>query len=135
MRQQVSHQPCQRKDGDTDTLQYGEEETAVDVAPQLAEAQAHEQPQGRGIDAADRVDQLFIDSDNEAMVPPDTPGTTSAAPIPMPFRTKSRSLLDFFSCLIIIILILEEFFHQVFRWNMFAADTLDYPFITEPGIF
>ena len=23
MRQQVSHQPCQRKDGDTDTLQYG----------------------------------------------------------------------------------------------------------------
>lgn len=65
MRQQVSHQPCQRKDGDTDTLQYGEEETAVDVAPEFPEFEPAEQFQRSRIKTFDRLDQFAVNSRNK----------------------------------------------------------------------
>ena len=81
MRQQVSHQPCQRKDGDTDTLQYGEEETAVDVAPEFPEFEPAEQFQRSRIKTFDRLDQFAVNS-----------GTTSAIPIAQPFSANSTYL-------------------------------------------
>ena len=90
MRQQVSHQPCQRKDGDTDTQQYGEEETAVDVAPEFPEFEPAEQFQRSRIKTFDRLDQFAVNSRNKG----DRPARYSRdnIPIAQPFSANSTYL-------------------------------------------
>lgn len=38
------------------------------------------------VDATDTLEKGIINTGDKAMVPPETPGTTSAAPIAIPFR-------------------------------------------------
>lgn len=46
--------------------QHGQQETSVDMAPELAEAEFQQQLERRGVDAADRVEQFFVDTRNES---------------------------------------------------------------------
>ena len=64
--QQIGHQASQRKDRNGDAQQHGQQETSVDMTPELAEAEFQQQLERRGVDAADRVEQFFVDTRNES---------------------------------------------------------------------
>ena len=65
VREQVGHQPGQREDGDGDSGQDGQQEIAVDVAPEVGEASFEEEFERRGVDAADRVEEFLVDARDE----------------------------------------------------------------------
>ena len=44
----------------------GSRKPTVDMAPELAEAEFQQQLERRGVDAADRVEQFFVDTRNES---------------------------------------------------------------------
>ena len=62
VRKQIGHQPRQREDRNGDAQQHGQQEAAVDMAPELGQTEAEQQPESRGIDAADRIEQLLVNT-------------------------------------------------------------------------